>query len=190
MAEQSEELAGVREALARARGNLEKARERQKEWAEITTLKAELERGAEEAKMMADGIAELKGEVAVFRRELQTLQAARRTKVRKDWVGQTIDLSATQGEGYEEVRVFEVIPTGIKILLPTGTETVPLAGLPEDIRELFLMSEAEATAYREQLENSAKARADRYALAWEKKRRRLPMGTPGPWRLSPCFARN
>ena len=75
-------------------------------------------------------------------------QAKYRGKVRKEVVGKNLDLSATKGEGFEQVRVLSVNPVEIRIYQSSGPQSVPLSEIPKEIKEMLQMSEEEAEAER------------------------------------------
>lgn len=157
--EQSDELKRVKTYLAKTRVKLKEIAVNRALHAEVATIRAELAAIAETVESLQSELAELEGERAVSEYDLSKLVARQRVKVRREWEGESLDLSATMGEGYEEVRVFAVLPIGIKIQLSSGAETVPFDKIPEAVRELFLMSKEEVLAYRERIGNSAQGRA-------------------------------
>lgn len=89
-------------------------------------------------------------------------RARYRTKVRKEVVGKNLDLSATKGDGFKDVRVLSVTPVDIRIYQSSGPQSVPLSEIPKDIRELLQMSEEEAEAHRAKVKDGAKLRGERY----------------------------
>ena len=94
-------------------------------------------------------------------------QAKYRGKVRKEVVGKNLDLSATKGEGFEQVRVLSVNPVEIRIYRSSGPQSVPFSEIPKEIKEMLQMSEEEAEAHRSKLRDNAKLREERYE-EWKK----------------------
>lgn len=89
-------------------------------------------------------------------------QAKYRRKVRKEVVGKNLDLSATKGKGFKEVRVLSVNPVEIRIYQSSGPQSVPISEIPKKVREMLQMSEEEAEVHRAQLRDNAKVREERY----------------------------
>ena len=110
---------------------------------------------------------ELKAALEESQSGFEIYQANYRSKVRKEIVGKNLDLSATKGDDYKEVRVLSVNPLEIRIYRSSGPQSVPLRDIPADVKELLQMSEEEAEAHREKLRADAKLRAERYK-EWKK----------------------
>jgi hypothetical protein len=160
------EIVEQQEILSRRRLELDEQRARHQELVELqrnakegAILQEEIVRIETEIEMVQSEIALSQAERELVMRELNRSRGKVREEVRRAFEGRMINLSETKGPGYEEVRVFKILPTGIKIQLPSGTETVSLSEIPLDLREKFLMSEEEAESYRERLAESASLRA-------------------------------
>lgn len=116
----------------------------------------------EEIRTLEEKVARIEGEKELTELSLKRLRALTRERVRRAWVGQTVDLTSTLGDGYEQARILAVEPTGLRIQLSSGVETVRLEEVPEELKLTLLMSEEEAAEYRGRLVEFAKARARRY----------------------------
>lgn len=107
-------------------------------------------------------IDEVKASLEASELEFEDYQAKYRAKVRKDVVGKNLDLSATKGEDFKEVRVLSVNPVEIRIYQTSGPQSVPISEIPKEVREMLQMSEEEAEAHRSKLRDNAKVREERY----------------------------
>lgn len=107
-------------------------------------------------------IDEVKASLEASELGFEDYQAKYRAKVRKDVVGKNLDLSATKGEDFKEVRVLSVNPVEIRIYQTSGPQSVPISEIPKEVREMLQMSEEEAEAHRSKLRDNAKVREERY----------------------------
>ena len=107
-------------------------------------------------------IDEVKASLEASKLGFEDYQAKYRAKVRKDVVGKNLDLSATKGEDFKEVRVLSVNPVEIRIYQTSGPQSVPISEIPKEVREMLQMSEEEAEAHRSKLRDNAKVREERY----------------------------
>ncbi|MDG2400988.1 MAG: hypothetical protein P8M04_10480 [Akkermansiaceae bacterium] len=135
-----------------AEGDLEKAGEINEAISKVTQT---LEK-------VTASIDEVKASLEESELGFEDYQAKYRTKVRKEVVGKNLDLSATKGEGFKEVRVLSVNPVEIRIYQSSGPQSVPVSEIPKEIREMLQMSEEEAEAHRAKLRDNAKVREERY----------------------------
>ena len=62
--------------------------------------------------------------------------------------GTTIDLSATKGAEYKDVRISRITPLELRVLLSSGPKGIPFHELPLNVQERFQFSEEEAMAYQ------------------------------------------
>lgn len=159
---QSEELEHARKQLRKADQRLLELEGFRVQHEQIKKVKDQLLDLEGQIKESTGSHEEAEAKLAVQQQEFSKLLRQSRMRVRRAWVGKKIDLSLTKGEGYEAVKVFEVMPNGIKIQRDVGPETVPLAEIPKAIRDLFLMSDEEAQEFADRMEQTAKRRVERY----------------------------
>lgn len=169
LAEQEDILTRRRLELRQAEAQIKKLEGIRRDLDRIEDLRTGMAAIDEELRQIDEETALREAERDLTLRELARARAKARQDIREKSRGEMIDLSASKGPDYREVRIYQILPIGIKIQLPSGTETIPFEEVPEDLKEKFLMSREEAEAYRERLVTVARARARR---AQEKKQRR------------------
>ena len=137
---------------------LEKARDSGEE--AVTEARSALE--------LAQG--EWEAEVAAF----EQYRDQYRDVVRRKAEGEMVDLSASQGEGFENCKILGVSPLFLKVMTargPVGVDYKELPEeLPEELQDRFQFGEEEAAAYREWLKVQGERRDERIAAFREKQK--------------------
>lgn len=159
---QSFDLNRAKKYLAEEQEKLEKSLQAQKDIELSAKIEEELAGKSKELEEATNRNDELAGSIDLLEEEFRKYRAQYRAHIRKNAIGQTIDLSATKGEAYKDVRVLTITPLEIKIYMPSGPEQVPLKDLTPEVLEKLQMSEEEATEYTEKLRANAKLRAEKY----------------------------
>ena len=156
-----------REYLEESREKLAALKKMERDVDEISLLQEEfgvIEKSLAKLTIQVD---ELKGYREESQFEFEKYQATYRKKVRKEIVGQKVDLSTTKGDEFRSVQVVSVNPLGIKIYTSSGPRAISLDELPADLKERLQMDKAEADAYLARQKAKAELRAEKYA-EWKK----------------------
>ncbi len=136
--------------------NYQQAAEDQKKGAELEEALVKVEEAIEENSARNT---ELSDTVELIQLEFEKLRNLYRVSARKAAIDKTVDLSATKGEGFENVRIMGVNPVAIKVYMSSGPQLIPFRDIPAKVREMLLMSEEEAAEYLQRRGEDAAARA-------------------------------
>lgn len=89
---------------------------------------------------------------------------------RKRAEGEVVDLSASQGEGFEKCKIMGVSPLFVKVMTSTGPVGVDYKKLPAALQDRFQFGEQEATAYREWLKIQGERRDEQIEVFRKKQK--------------------
>lgn len=153
--------------LKKSEGQLAELKKAESDHARIGVIEGDMAKVSGEVEEITGQLDELKASREESRAAFEKYQGAYRVNVRKAVIGQNVDLSATKGDEFKDVRVLSVNPLGIRIYTSSGPVLVPLSEIPSSLKERLQMSDEEAAAYRARQVANAKLRAQKYR-EWKK----------------------
>ena len=162
-----DKLDGQRYDIGRTKEFIAAEKKKLKEYqqeAEDRKMGGELEEELSEVQEAIDeGLArnsEISDRVELAKLEFEQQQKLARMSARRAAIDQTVDLSSTMGEGFENVRIMGVNPVALKVYQSSGPQTIPFRDIPTKVREMLLMSEEEVEEYLQRKGENAVARAE------------------------------
>ena len=155
------DIGRTKEFIALEEMKIKKYNQAKADMKEVERLTAAITQNEEDFAKAKLSFQELNESLSTTEQELKQARMNYRAQVRKEAIGQNIDLSETMGEKFKEVRVMAISPLAIKVYMPSGPTTVPLKDLSENVREMLQMGEDEVTEHLKKQDERATARAEK-----------------------------
>ena len=156
------DIGRTKEIIASEKLKLEKFKQASIDMKESEELTKSIDSAEKEITAGKANMSELADSIQLLALELKNKKAAYRVRVRKEAIGQNIDLSETLGEKFKAVRIMAISPLAVKIYTSAGPQNVPLKDLPSKVREMLQMSEEEVAEHLQKQSESATARAKKF----------------------------
>ncbi len=159
---QNYDLNRTKKYLAEGKVSLAKYEKFREEIKLAESIKGQLEKVKRTLEEATQRNEELSGSIELVGGEFEKYRAKYRTIIRKKAIGESIDLSASKGDEYKDVRILSINPLEVSVYMSSGPQQIPVKDLTPEVLAKLQMSEEEANNYTEKLKANAVLRAEKY----------------------------